>query len=76
MAASWDRSRGGFGDAAQWFVRTAGLVGDRWDAPGLGEWDVRALVGHTSRSLLTVEAYLGQPAQKHVLAGERHSSST
>jgi hypothetical protein len=44
------------------FVRTAALVGDRWNRPGLGEWDVRALVGHTSRSLLTVETYLARPA--------------
>lgn len=29
-----------------------------WDGPGLGEWDLRALVGHTSRSLTTVSAYL------------------
>jgi uncharacterized protein (TIGR03083 family) len=43
-------------------VRTAALVGTRWDEPGLGEWDVRALVGHTSRSLLTVEEYLARPA--------------
>ncbi len=28
----------------------------------MGEWDVRALVGHTSRSLLTVETYLSRPA--------------
>ena len=62
MAASWDDSRRAFGDAAQWFVRTTALVGDRWARPGLGEWDVRALVGHTSRSLLTVEAYLARPA--------------
>jgi uncharacterized protein (TIGR03083 family) len=58
----WDESRRAFGDAAGWFVRTAALVGDRWTEPGLGEWDVRALVGHTSRSLLTVEAYLDRPA--------------
>ncbi|WP_432547640.1 maleylpyruvate isomerase N-terminal domain-containing protein [Kineococcus sp. SYSU DK004] len=62
MTSSWDDSRRAFGDAAAWFVRTAALVGDRWDAPGLGEWDVRALVGHTSRSLSTVEAYLARPA--------------
>ena len=49
-------------DAARWFVRTAALVADRWDRPGLGEWDVRALVGHTSRALLTVETYLARPA--------------
>ena len=53
-----------FADGADWFVRTAAAVGDRWDRPGLGEWDVRALVGHTSRSLLTVEAYLARPAEE------------
>lgn len=62
MSFSWDNSRTAFADAAGWFVRTAALVGDRWDRPGLGEWDVRALVGHTSRSLVTVEAYLARPA--------------
>ena len=44
----------------------AGLVAtirpDQWSGPGLEEWDLRALVGHTSRSLITVETYLGQPA--------------
>ena len=59
---SWGDSRTAFGDAAGWFVRTAALVGDRWDQPGLGEWDVRGLVGHTSRALLTVETYLARPA--------------
>jgi hypothetical protein len=58
----WDDSRRAFAAAAGWFVRTAALVGDRWERPGLGEWDVRALVGHTSRSLLTVETYLARPA--------------
>lgn len=62
MGFSWDDSRRAFADAADWFVRSAALVGDRWDRPGLGEWDVRALVGHTSRSLLTVEMYLARPA--------------
>lgn len=63
MTASWEVSRRAFADAAQWFVATTALVGDRWDEPGLGEWDVRALVGHTSRSLLTVETYVGRPAE-------------
>jgi uncharacterized protein (TIGR03083 family) len=62
MDVAWDDSRRAFADAAQWFVRTAALVGDRWSEPGLGDWDVRALVGHTSRSLLTVETYLARPA--------------
>jgi hypothetical protein len=63
MTFSWDSSRAAFADAAGWFVRTAALVGDRWDRPGLGEWDVRALVGHTSRSFVTVETYLARPAE-------------
>ncbi|KRF32419.1 maleylpyruvate isomerase N-terminal domain-containing protein [Nocardioides sp. Soil805] len=62
MAGSWAGSRRAFADAAQWFVQVAGRVGDRWDRAALGEWDVRALVGHTSRAFLTVEAYLGRPA--------------
>src|SRR3954462_11957240 len=62
MEISWADSRRAFGDAAEWFVDVVGVVGDRWPRPGLGEWDVRSLVGHTSRSLLTVEAYLARPA--------------
>lgn len=68
MHFSWEDSRTAFGDAARWFVRTAALVDDRWEQPGLGEWDVRALVGHTSRSLVTVEAYLGRPAPAAAIA--------
>ena len=62
MTFAWDESRRAFTDAARWFVHTTTHVDDRWTHPGLGEWDVRALVGHTSRSLLTVEAYLARPA--------------
>ena len=40
----------------------AAIPPGQWTAPGLGEWDLRALVGHTSRSLITVETYLTQPA--------------
>ena len=60
MGFTWDDSRRAFADAAAWFVDTAALVGDRWHRPGLGEWDVRALVGHTNRSFLTVETYLAR----------------
>ena len=30
----------------------------QWSEPALGVWDVRSLVGHTSRAILTVEQYL------------------
>ena len=63
MDFSWQESRRAYADAAEWFVGTTALVGDRWTQPGLGEWDVRALVGHTSRAFLTVETYLDRPAE-------------
>ena len=63
MDRSWHDSVAGFSEAASWFARTASLVPPgRWTEPGLGEWDVRSLVGHTSRALLTVEAYVARPA--------------
>lgn len=40
------------------------LPADAWDGPGVGEWDVRALVGHTSRSLVTVSTYLRTAAER------------
>lgn len=33
------------------------------DAPGLGEWDVRSLLGHTCRAFTTVEKYLSAGAE-------------
>ena len=37
---------------------------DRWDGPGLGEWNLRSLVGHTSRALSTVISYANKPADQ------------
>ena len=52
-----------FAEAARTFADLVPRIPeDRWDGPGLGEWDLRSLVGHTSRSLITVETYLRQPA--------------
>lgn len=39
-----------------------------WHAPGLGEWDLRALVGHTSRALITVLDYLDRPAPAETIS--------
>ncbi|MGK2881228.1 MAG: maleylpyruvate isomerase N-terminal domain-containing protein [Mycobacterium sp.] len=40
------------------------IPGGAWDGPGLGEWDLGALVGHTSRSLTTVVTYFATPADR------------
>jgi uncharacterized protein (TIGR03083 family) len=53
-----------FASAARGFAALVHEIpGDRWDGPGLDEWDLRSLVGHTSRSLITVSTYLQQPAE-------------
>ncbi len=62
MQFEWDESRHAYADVARWFVSTVALAADHWERPGLGDWDVRALVGHTSRALITVEEYLSRPA--------------
>ncbi|MGB2920006.1 MAG: maleylpyruvate isomerase N-terminal domain-containing protein [Mycobacterium sp.] len=54
-----------FASAAESFAALVRRIPDgRWDGPGLGEWDLRSLVGHTSRSLVTVSTYL-QTAAGH-----------
>jgi hypothetical protein len=65
MTKAWGELdvRDTFAEAAQIFAELVRRIPqDRWDGPGLGEWNLRSLVGHTSRSLITVETYLGQPA--------------
>ncbi len=53
-----------FAEATRTFVAlVARIPQNRWNDPGLGEWNLRSLVGHTSRSLVTVENYLGQPTE-------------
>lgn len=54
-----------FASAARSFADLVGrLPATGWDGPGLGEWDLRALVGHTSRSLITVSTYLQTTAAR------------
>ncbi len=60
---SWPTSQDAFAEAARWFVETVGAAAERWEEGGLGEWSVRDLVGHTSRAMLTVEAYLDPEAE-------------
>jgi uncharacterized protein (TIGR03083 family) len=59
-----------FAAAAESFVDLVRAVpAGAWDGPGLGEWDLRSLVGHTSRSLVTVSTYLQTTAQREDLTG-------
>jgi uncharacterized protein (TIGR03083 family) len=52
-----------FRTAAATFVELVERIpAGAWDGPGLAVWDLRALVGHTSRSLVTVLEYLDRPA--------------
>lgn len=54
-----------FESAARSFAGLAHRIqGDCWDGPGLGEWDLRSLVGHASRSLVTVSTYLQTSAER------------
>lgn len=54
-----------FASAAHSFAALVHALPDAsWDGPGLGDWDMRSLVGHTSRSLVTVSSYLRTPAER------------
>lgn len=57
-----DRStRDVFERATSGFIEVVSSLHDRdWARPALGAWNVRALVGHTSRGLSTVETYLAR----------------
>lgn len=54
-----------FASAARSFAALAAQIpDDAWDQPGLGEWNVRDLVGHTTRSLITVSTYVKTTAPR------------
>lgn len=58
------QSRSTFLAAAQSYAaQVAAIPPSELTGPGLGDWDLRALVGHASRSLVTVESYLDSPAE-------------
>ena len=57
--------RTAFSEAAGYLVQVAGDVPEgAWGSPGLGEWTVRELIGHASRALTTVPAYLAVPVER------------
>ena len=45
----------------------ARIPDEAWDGPGLGDWTLRELVGHTSRSLVTVVEYFARPVDEERL---------
>lgn len=49
--------------AAAFLDLAADIPAERYDGPGLGDWDLRSLVGHTGRSLVTVATYLTTRAE-------------
>jgi len=53
-----------FAEAAQWFgALVLGLRVDQLDGPALGEWNLRQLVAHGARALVTTADYLrSEPA--------------
>ncbi|MCT7369042.1 maleylpyruvate isomerase N-terminal domain-containing protein [Mycolicibacterium llatzerense] len=62
-----------FVSAATAFADLVALIpATSWDGPGLGDWDLRSLIGHTSRSLITVSSYLRIPAEREDVTGPAH----
>ena len=58
-----------FASAATAFARLVHDIPEAaWDGPGLGDWDLRSLVGHASRSLITVSTYLQTTPEQEDLA--------
>jgi hypothetical protein len=58
LGQTGDQVRNAFREAAEWFATVSEQAGDRLDQEALGVWNVRDLIGHTSRAVTTVETYL------------------
>src|SRR4051794_10527264 len=57
-----------FAEAAEAYAALVDQIQpDQWTQPGLGVWDLRSLVGHAARALVTVDTYLDRPAQLEAL---------
>jgi uncharacterized protein (TIGR03083 family) len=67
-----------FSRSADAFVWMLGAIRpEQWDLPGLGNWSVRSLAGHTARAILTVENYISQeePGAVTVSSAEAYYST-
>ena len=68
--------RDNFEAAATTFTDVVGLLApERYDAHGLGAWDLRSLVGHTTRALVTVVTYVDQAEQQPSAGATAHHDS-
>ena len=66
-------SRLAYRQAVTCFMDTAAKVQpEQWDAPALGVWNVRDLVGHTSRSITRVEEFGAQRAPSVDITSAAH----
>lgn len=64
MSRSLDEPRTTYELAGEAFLALVAQVPiERYAGPGLGNWDLRALVGHTGRSFVTVSSYLATRAE-------------
>jgi hypothetical protein len=62
-----------FGDACAGFRDIVHNIGaDEWSAPALGDWDVRALCGHTLRAILLAGDSAARPAATATLTDAGH----
>ncbi|MDF1605656.1 maleylpyruvate isomerase N-terminal domain-containing protein [Nocardioides sp. YIM 152315] len=60
-----DTARATYAEATAAFLDLAARVPlARYAGPGLGNWDLRSLIGHTGRSLVTVASYLSTRAER------------
>jgi uncharacterized protein (TIGR03083 family) len=60
-----DTVRATYAEAATAFLDLASSVPlDRYPEPGIGSWDLRSLIGHTGRSLVTVATYCQTRAER------------
>jgi uncharacterized protein (TIGR03083 family) len=68
-SVQYGRAVATYASAVRSFARLVSEIpADRWDGPGLGVWDLRSLVGHASRSLITVITYLDTNAEREDIA--------
>lgn len=66
-----------FEAAAHSFLDLVGEVKPaQWNEPALGVWDVRSLVGHSARAILTVEQYLAADPAPEVTAPDAETYYT